>query len=544
MKQHVVTLLTFCLLLATACTSGSRMRQQLADLQARNAADSLLTNDSLAHVLCDYFDSHGTPNERMLAHYLMGRTYADLEQSPQALDEFHRAAEQADTTAADCDYSLLARIHAQTANLFYYQSLYRNQLEELAQTERYAWMGHDTVIAINVLNEQAHAYRQMNMLDSAYILTKDAVRQFRQAGYQRYAAVSEGLLVPIQVELGLFDEAKAGMDTYELSSGLFTSSGDIEQGREIYYYYKGLYYLSQDNTDSAEVLFRKELREASDLNNQTAGSRGLMLLYKARHQPDSTAKYAEIAYALNDSSVNKLESEKILQLHSLYKYERGWHVAGQKAIEAAHAQKIAGLLFLVVIFLLLAAYFVYVRMQRKQDALFQKYCMDREKQRQLQQMVDMMEVETGRHHLLIAQMKDEISSLNSSIAEYKSQNESRASAYIERALQDSEIVKRFHTFEKPPFHHPTEEEWNVLYSLVEHEIPSFHATLRTSDHPLSDTEYRICVLTRLHFSPSAISLLLEKDLSNVSKIRQRLLTKVFMVSGGAKDFDKRILRIL
>lgn len=87
MKHHVVTLLTFCLLLATACTSGSRMRQQLADLQARNAADSLLTNDSLAHALCDYFDSHGTPNERMLAHYLMGRTYADLEQSPQALDE-------------------------------------------------------------------------------------------------------------------------------------------------------------------------------------------------------------------------------------------------------------------------------------------------------------------------------------------------------------------------------------------------------------------------------------------------------------------------
>lgn len=64
MKHHVVTLLAFCLLLATACTSGSRMRQQLADLQARNAADSLLTNDSLAHALCDYFDSHGTPNEQ------------------------------------------------------------------------------------------------------------------------------------------------------------------------------------------------------------------------------------------------------------------------------------------------------------------------------------------------------------------------------------------------------------------------------------------------------------------------------------------------
>ena len=65
--------------LLAACQRGraTYMRQQLAHLLALNQADSLLTDDSLAQALALYFDAHGTPNEQMEAHYLLGRTYAD-----------------------------------------------------------------------------------------------------------------------------------------------------------------------------------------------------------------------------------------------------------------------------------------------------------------------------------------------------------------------------------------------------------------------------------------------------------------------------------
>ena len=101
MRQLAAFLLFLLLLLS--CTDGERMRQRLNDLQAANQADSLLTDDSLALALTDYFDRHGTPNEQMLAHYLLGRTYADMGEAPAALDAFHRAAEYADTTSSDCD---------------------------------------------------------------------------------------------------------------------------------------------------------------------------------------------------------------------------------------------------------------------------------------------------------------------------------------------------------------------------------------------------------------------------------------------------------
>ena len=122
MFRHLrtVLILTFISLFAFSCTDGERMRRQLACLQARNQTDSLLTNDSLAQALCDYFDSHGTSNEQVLAHYLLARTYTDKGEAPQALDEYHRAAECADTTSEDCDYLLLAKVHGQMAELLYH----------------------------------------------------------------------------------------------------------------------------------------------------------------------------------------------------------------------------------------------------------------------------------------------------------------------------------------------------------------------------------------------------------------------------------------
>ena len=97
--------LTFLLLLA-ACTSGDRQQRlaQLEELERQNVADSLMTNDSLAQALADFFDRHGSPNERMRAHYILGRTYADLGEAPAALDSFYNALSCVDNSIFQEDY--------------------------------------------------------------------------------------------------------------------------------------------------------------------------------------------------------------------------------------------------------------------------------------------------------------------------------------------------------------------------------------------------------------------------------------------------------
>ena len=71
MKARMPIFLSWLLLLLAACDGGRRqqMEADLERLQAWNVADSMLTNDSLAQSLVDYFDRHGTPNERLLAHF-------------------------------------------------------------------------------------------------------------------------------------------------------------------------------------------------------------------------------------------------------------------------------------------------------------------------------------------------------------------------------------------------------------------------------------------------------------------------------------------
>ena len=121
MRGRCLLLVLLPMILLVACDDGARQRLQLEELERMNRADSLMTNDSLALDLAEWFDDHGTPNEQMRAYYILGRTYADLGEAPQAIEAYNDAADRADTTDADCDYKTLARVYAQKAEVFYYQ---------------------------------------------------------------------------------------------------------------------------------------------------------------------------------------------------------------------------------------------------------------------------------------------------------------------------------------------------------------------------------------------------------------------------------------
>ncbi|MCR4917059.1 MAG: hypothetical protein K6A96_15045, partial [Prevotella sp.] len=160
-----ITVIGYCLLvivLSSCSGDGSQMRAQLEELERQNRADSVMTNDSLAEHLVKYFDRHGTPNERMRAHYILGRTYADMGEAPAALEAYLDAASQADTTAADCDNHTLSRIYGQMSDVFYQQSLLDDYLECLDKSIYYAWKANDTAQALNEYAHKIAAYDRIN----------------------------------------------------------------------------------------------------------------------------------------------------------------------------------------------------------------------------------------------------------------------------------------------------------------------------------------------------------------------------------------------
>ena len=106
MKEKVIFLLLIIMILASC--AGNR---KYDDLMQR--ADSKMDVD----------DDSAMVAIRMLANYVLGCVYRDMHEVPLALEFYNKAAEQADTTFADCDYGTLYRVYSQMGCLFSKQYL-------------------------------------------------------------------------------------------------------------------------------------------------------------------------------------------------------------------------------------------------------------------------------------------------------------------------------------------------------------------------------------------------------------------------------------
>ena len=127
---------------------SQQMRRLLLLTNAQNKCDTVFRSDSIQRLLVDYYEGHGSVNDRMLAHYLLGRAYYDMGEVPAALESLQKAAECADTISKDCDHRQLSRVYAQMAEIFYKQQLYREQLKYERKASRCAWKTKDTLSAL------------------------------------------------------------------------------------------------------------------------------------------------------------------------------------------------------------------------------------------------------------------------------------------------------------------------------------------------------------------------------------------------------------
>ena len=67
-------------------STANRMYYYLLLADAANKCYDTLPSDSILQEVADFYDRHGTPNEQIRAHYLLGCVYRDMGEAPQALD--------------------------------------------------------------------------------------------------------------------------------------------------------------------------------------------------------------------------------------------------------------------------------------------------------------------------------------------------------------------------------------------------------------------------------------------------------------------------
>jgi tetratricopeptide (TPR) repeat protein len=515
-----------------------RMRYRMYRLNALNKVDTLFRSTDEAKELAEYFDDHGTPNEQMLAYYLLGRAYYDIHEAPMALNYFQTASERADTTAIDCDYRQLSRVYGQMSEIFYYQGLYQQELEYEDLSVNYGWKGNAPLIALRSMGGKILAYKLMNNPDSAIKICEDVFALLKKHGYKDYAASYLSSIIHELLDQNEIEKAERYIRIYEGESGYFDSNNNIEKGRESYYYSKGLYYMAVEKYDSAEYVFRKELREGKDFNNQNAGSRGLALLFQKIHQSDSAAKYALYSYAMNDSVYAQRAMKEVEQMQGMYDYSRNQELARQSKEKAdkarARAQLISIALFLILVIVAIVAREVHKkrkaeRLEYKNNvSLLAKTQADVIKLRsygtELNQMLDDKEKETARLTTEIERYKERVGLQKESADALLEKSETYQ--YLKKSASKAVVL--------------SDEDWHQAHMMIIEVLPNFYKLISSKRSELNDNEFRTSILIRLHFTPKEIANMLDVTQPYITKVCRSLMLKLFDEEGKSKDLSERL----
>ena len=539
-----ITVIVLAIVLAACSGDGSQMRAQLEELERQNRADSVMTNDSLAEHLVKYFDRHGTPNERMRAHYILGRTYADMGEAPAALEAYLDAADCADTTTLDCDWAKLSRVYGQMSEIFYLQGLIEDNIYCLDKAILFGWKAGDTIQALNEQMYKVNSLLKNHQDDEALSLFDSIFPDCMCYGGKQFAA--RYCLLPIEVLLNRNDlkAAHSYLQLFESHSGYFDDSGNIESGRETYYYYRGDYYRRLCQADSAEFFFRKEIGSGLDFYNQNAGAQGLATLYKQTHQGDSAAKYALYSYDMLDSLYQQTTTWDVIQSKAMYDYSHHQAIANREHKRADQEKAQKNRLYVVLLFvsaIVLIAWFLLARKRRLEAERIRQLNQALSSAKREQQIVmkELDDLKAMNYDELISQKEQQRLNLQKYIA----QLEGRSGKVSLRDFKESKIVKTF--AEKSQFSKdhpvPNQAEWDMLEQQFRKDMPGLCRLFE--DKGLSDLEFRTCLLLLLDYDEGTVAGLTQSSSQTINSAKVRANQKLFNEK-GAKSLHRALKKLI
>ena len=524
-------------------TKKQRMRYELLRHKAMNKACITFTSDSVMKEVVDYYDNHGSANERMLANYVLGCVYRDMHEAPMALEYYNKATEQADTTAADCDYGTLYRVYSQMGFLFSKQYLPYQLLDAFGKAMKYAYLAKDTLNAIINYQNRENAYSYLGNKDSVIAINLHAATMFKQIGNNYAAAIAFGCNYKYYIEKKDFINAKKAFEAYN-STG-YEGNSNYEDAKAYVLCLKGTYYMFTGQLDSACYILQQSLKFCKSFSNKAATTKALAHYYAKVNQPSLAMKYALQSSEYNDSDLIEARKTQLQQVQAMYDYGRNQEIARMAEQKAKRSTQMNYMIVFACVVLFLFLSYVY----RKQLALKKKRiaasklvyedCLLKLKRLQ-EEKAQLVAEKDKKLAQIITEKENAISKLVSEIHDIQNRYSlsSMSEAYL--VLKNSSIYKKIQCIEAHPLEEMHEEDWTELADTVEEVIPDFIPMLKNR---VSDRDYRICLLIRLGIPASLMARLLNLSDAAISKSRKTMLKKLFGKVGKPKEFDEYVLHI-
>ena len=524
-------------------SKAQKMRYELLRHKAMNKAYISFTSDSKMKEVVDYYDRHGSANERMLANYVLGCVYRDMYEVPLALEYYNKATEQADTTAADCDYGTLYRVYSQMGFLFSKQYLPYQLLDAFGKAEKYAYLAKDTLNAIINYQNKGDAYDYLGRKDSVVAINLRSANMFKRIGDNYNAAIALGCNYSYYIEKQDSVNAKKAFEAY-FSTG-YEGNSNYGDAKAFLLCEKGRYYMFISRLDSAFSCLNQSLKLSKSYSNKAAATKVLAQYYARVNKPVLAMKYALKSSEYNDSDLLAVRESQLQQIQAMYNYGRNQEIARKAELKAERITMLVYVLIAggVVIFLLLTHLYLKQLKKKKKKILVTKHLYDDSllKLRQKQEELELLRTVNDRKIADVIKEKEQtINKLKEDLKDIRDKYSNSSLSDVDILLKESSIYKRIKYLELHPKETMRENDWIELEETIEQLIPSFIPLLKNR---LNVIAYRICLLVKLEISTSSIAILLGLSSSAISKYRKVMLEKLCGRSGKPKDFDEYIRQI-
>lgn len=511
--------------------SHFQKQYQLQLAAAEMKAGAVFTTDSLTKELVDYFEANGDDEEVALAYYMYGCSLIDLGQSPEGLQAYYTALSKVDTTKADCNYELLKNIYGQMSLVFHNQNLPQDEIWSLnhyVENVKKTSSEKDYLLA---KYELVAPYILLNEIDSVFYVALGVYEDLIRIGDNQGAARVLCPTIYYYMERGEMDKATWAKEIFEKESGWYDQNGNIASGRESYYYVKGFYELSANRLDSAEQLFRKAIR----YSYLSEGYRGLLNVYRKRHDVDSVFQFSLLYEAAQDTLHNQLRTNSIHQMSALYNYNRSQKEAEQER-ETSRKLKMRstfiGVISFLVVALLLWLYLRY-KNKKKQEILKLSKKLESAISTRSEISAELQMLKSKNYEGVIAAKEAKEAELTEIIKRLQLENDQTERTDATETFVNSPIAQLFIKksnlkTEKP---NPSDGEWSLLIRQFSKSFPDLYKSF-SEGTPLSQLQQQVCVLIILGMSDSSIRIMLGNSKSVLSDAKSDANERLFGQKGA------------
>lgn len=522
-----------------AVSRDVRMYHRLLKLKATDKLYIPATTADSAIEMVRHYEKEESPRLAE-AYYLMAGVYRDLEDAPQAISYYQKAAE---LLRGSDDYRLACVVHAQMGTLLLYQDVYAKALPHFREAYHCDALLKDSVGLVYDLRDMGRTYSTLGSPDSALYYYRAADRMARCIGNRELSRMVCGELAGYYVTLEKYREAYDCMN-YAMED---VENTGIEVERASRYSVAARYYSAVRQWDSLAHYSSLLLSQFSTPLYRALGWKGLMEEARARGDYRQALEYDDFYHASLDSAQQIVRNETMCKADAFYNYRLREGENKRLLVEAFHLK--ASLLLLVLfIAVLVVSFFAYRQNRRRRAAckLERERYLKRLEESRYRESRSRLEENRKR----IAGLEEELREAQASCDDLRRELIDARKVAVEK--QNEQILaqrtvkqKAWQMFRASPicqaFMQATgcmkEEEWQELAAAIEDACPGFAERLNGL-YPLQEREFRVSLLLKIGMPPGQIADVMARSKQAVSSIRSRLYRKVFGKRGLPQEWDR------